>query len=138
MLSPSEHLDPDTAGAVLSADHLQSRLNQRQSSISDEGHNHIGRCRKIKTHGVRLAARASPEITVGVLAVAAAVGLTDDMAIVAGREDLVAVDCGLADADLEGLEGLLSWHGEDTGGQEGKGGDDSVELHDEDCWVGLS
>lgn len=58
------------------------------------------------------------------LALAAAVGLADDVAAVAGGEDLVAVDAGL-DGSVAGLDGaeVIGGGGHGAEGEEGQEGE---------------
>lgn len=78
----------------------------------------------VMTYNIRGRAGAGPEITSRHLAIAAAVGLPDDAAAVAGRENLVAIDTGLEGVDDLGIAG----QGKSASGKKSQDGD-SKELH---------
>jgi hypothetical protein len=117
----SSTLDPDTSSARLAADHL-SQISTHHLSL-----------RRNKTYDIRRSTRARPQVASLLLARAAAVGLPDDPAAEAGRQDARAIGAG-----DDGAAGLLDGGAGGGHGSEGEEGEDGEggELHFDGLEVG--
>lgn len=108
--------------------HIQCRPGRRPSIYESPLVNasHSGALRKNSTYGIGGSTGAGPEITSLLLALASAVGLPNNVAAKASRQDLVAVGSHL-DVTLS-MCLRVAGEGEGADGEESKDGDGG-ELH---------